>query len=200
MQIEVHARPAVPVETTDAWEKVRDSFAYHGRVAVARSARCRALPPRVAARAPEAGFHRLFGGLFSRRPAHPGLRGGAQHQAARRDHVCARRDRHRHLLHRGPRDPPRRLPGLRAPHDRLPALARLAGALRQRLSAHHRAASRRPRNRRWSATALRMPGCRCGVRPTAGSNSIRPMAASPAPTMWPWPGDAISATCRRCAA
>jgi transglutaminase-like putative cysteine protease len=30
MQIEVHARPAVPVETTEPWEKVRDSFSYHG--------------------------------------------------------------------------------------------------------------------------------------------------------------------------
>jgi transglutaminase-like putative cysteine protease len=30
MQIEVHARPAVPADTTYPWEKVRDSFAYHG--------------------------------------------------------------------------------------------------------------------------------------------------------------------------
>ena len=30
MQIEVHARPAVSPETTAPWEKVRDSFAYHG--------------------------------------------------------------------------------------------------------------------------------------------------------------------------
>lgn len=30
MQIEVHARPAVSPETTVPWEKVRDSFAYHG--------------------------------------------------------------------------------------------------------------------------------------------------------------------------
>jgi transglutaminase-like putative cysteine protease len=30
MQIEVHTRPAVDVETTEPWEKVRDSFAYHG--------------------------------------------------------------------------------------------------------------------------------------------------------------------------
>jgi transglutaminase-like putative cysteine protease len=30
MQIEVHPRPAVPVETTEPWEKVRDSFSYHG--------------------------------------------------------------------------------------------------------------------------------------------------------------------------
>ena len=34
---------------------------------------------------------------------------------------------------------PRRLPGLRAPDDLLPALARPAGALRERLSAHQRA-------------------------------------------------------------
>jgi transglutaminase-like putative cysteine protease len=30
MEIEVHARPAVSLETTEPWEKVRDSFAYHG--------------------------------------------------------------------------------------------------------------------------------------------------------------------------
>jgi transglutaminase-like putative cysteine protease len=30
MEIEVYARPAVRVETTDPWEKVRDAFAYHG--------------------------------------------------------------------------------------------------------------------------------------------------------------------------
>lgn len=30
MQIEVHPRPAVPVETTEPWEKVRDSFSYRG--------------------------------------------------------------------------------------------------------------------------------------------------------------------------
>jgi transglutaminase-like putative cysteine protease len=30
MQIEVHARPAVSLHTTDPWEKVRDSFAYRG--------------------------------------------------------------------------------------------------------------------------------------------------------------------------
>jgi len=30
MQIEVHARPAVLADTTEAWEKVRDSFAYRG--------------------------------------------------------------------------------------------------------------------------------------------------------------------------
>jgi transglutaminase-like putative cysteine protease len=30
MQIEVHARPAVRLDTTEPWEKVRDSFAYHG--------------------------------------------------------------------------------------------------------------------------------------------------------------------------
>jgi len=30
MQIDVHARPAVSPETTAPWERVRDSFAYHG--------------------------------------------------------------------------------------------------------------------------------------------------------------------------
>jgi transglutaminase-like putative cysteine protease len=30
MEIEVHARPAVPLDTTEPWEKVRDSFAYRG--------------------------------------------------------------------------------------------------------------------------------------------------------------------------
>jgi transglutaminase-like putative cysteine protease len=30
MQIEVHSRPTLDVETSEPWEKVRDSFAYHG--------------------------------------------------------------------------------------------------------------------------------------------------------------------------
>jgi transglutaminase-like putative cysteine protease len=30
MQIEVHPRPAVPVHITHSWERVRDTFAYHG--------------------------------------------------------------------------------------------------------------------------------------------------------------------------
>ena len=30
MQIVVHPRPVVPAETTEAWEKVRDSFSYRG--------------------------------------------------------------------------------------------------------------------------------------------------------------------------
>jgi transglutaminase-like putative cysteine protease len=30
MQIVVHARPAVSLDSTDTWEKVRDSFSYHG--------------------------------------------------------------------------------------------------------------------------------------------------------------------------
>jgi transglutaminase-like putative cysteine protease len=30
MQIEVHSRPAVPPDTTEPWEKLRDSFAYRG--------------------------------------------------------------------------------------------------------------------------------------------------------------------------
>ena len=30
MQIEVHARPVVPPDTTEPWEKVRDAFAYRG--------------------------------------------------------------------------------------------------------------------------------------------------------------------------
>lgn len=32
MEIEVHARPAVNADTTDAWEKVREAFAYRGEV------------------------------------------------------------------------------------------------------------------------------------------------------------------------
>ena len=43
----------------------------------------------------------------------------------------------------GARKAARRLPGLRASHDRLPAFARPAGALRERLSAHERHAAGR---------------------------------------------------------
>ena len=124
-------------------------------VAVARPARGGALSSRVSARAPQAGLHRLFGGMFPGRPAHPGLRRSADQQAAGRDHVCPRRDRHRHRRHRSSRDAPRRLPGLRAPDDRLPAFARPAGTLCQRLSTHQRARVRgEEAGRRWRLACL----------------------------------------------
>ena len=44
-----------------------------------------------------------------------------------------------YLVHRGHRNAARCLPGLRASHDCLPALARTAGALRERLPAHQSA-------------------------------------------------------------
>ena len=136
MQIEVHARPAVSPETTDAVGKGARLVRVSRRVAVARPARRGALPPRVAARAPEAILHRLFGAMFSGRAADPGLRGSAEHQAARGHPVRAGRDHHQHFADRSGRDPARRLPGLRASHDLLPAFARPAGALRERLPAH----------------------------------------------------------------
>ena len=54
MQIEVHARPAVSPETTDAVGKGARLVRVSRRLAIARPARRGALPPRVAARAPEA--------------------------------------------------------------------------------------------------------------------------------------------------
>ena len=90
MQIEVHARPAVSPETTDAWEKVRDSFAYRGAWPSRDqldAARFRHESPHVRA---EAVLHRLFGGVFSGRAADPRLRGSAEHQAARGHRVRAR--------------------------------------------------------------------------------------------------------------
>ena len=171
MQIEVHARPAVSPETTEPWEKVRDSFAYRGAWPSRDqldAARFRHESPHVRLKQI---LHRLLGGMFSGRPADPRLRGSAEHQAARGHHIRARRDHHQHFAHRSGRNAARCLPGLRAPHDFLPAFARTAGALRERLPAHQspRSGRRREAGRR---CALRMPGWRCGVRRTAGSNSI----------------------------
>ena len=67
MQIEVHARPAVSPETTEPLGEGARLVRVSRRLAVARPARRRALPPRVAARAPEAVLHRLLRGVFSGR-------------------------------------------------------------------------------------------------------------------------------------
>ena len=74
--------------------------------------------------------------MFSGRAPDPGLRGSIEHQAARGHRVRARRHHHQHIAHRSGRDTPRRLPGLRAPHDFLPAFTRASGTLRERLPAH----------------------------------------------------------------
>ena len=77
MQIEVHARPAVSPETTKPWERVRDSFAYHGAWPSRDqldAARFRHESPHVRA---QAIFHRLLRAMFSGRAADTRLRGSA---------------------------------------------------------------------------------------------------------------------------
>ena len=200
MQIEVHPRPAVSPRDHAGLGKGTRFVRLSRRVAVARPARRRALPPRVAARAAEAELSpTIRRTVFRQGEPILACAEALQHEAAQGHRVRARRHHHRHVAHRGARNAPRRLPGLRAPHDLLPAFARPAGALRERLPAHQCHGGRQA-TRSSSAMRRHMPGCRCGVRRTAGSSSIRPTAASPAPITSRWPGAGTSAMYRRCAA
>ena len=101
-------------------------------------------------------------------------RGSAHAQDLSRVQVRAGHDQQPHL-HRGrAQEPPRRLPGLRAPHDRRLARRRARRPLRERLYPHRpRRASRDTR----SAAMPPMPGCRSIARRWAGSISIRPTTA-----------------------
>ena len=83
-------------------------------------------------------FREYAAECFGAGQAHPVVRERALRPAVPGPDLCAGRDHHQHLGHRGAGAQARCLPGLRAPDDRLPALARTAGALRQRLPAHHR--------------------------------------------------------------
>ena len=69
----------------------------------------------------------------------------------------------------------RRVPGLLALHGVVPALDRIGGALRERLSGHGQATDRAPSS---SAPMRRTLGCRCSCRAPAGSISTRPMTFS----------------------
>ena len=84
MQIEVHARPAVPAETTEPWEKVRNAFAYRG----AWPSRDQLDAARFRHESPHVRLKQAFtdysAECFAAGPAHPGVRRGAEHQAARR--------------------------------------------------------------------------------------------------------------------
>ena len=158
--------------TTEPWEKVRDSFAYRGAWPSRDqldAARFRHESPHVRA---EAGLHRLFGGVFPGRAARSSpARRRLSTQAARGHQVRAGRDHHQHRGHRSARDAARRLPGLRAPHDLLPALARPAGALRERLSAHQRA--RRPTATRETGRRRRVARLGVGVEPAVRLDRVR---------------------------
>ena len=89
----------------------------------------------------------------------------------------------RHAARRSARAAPRRLPGLRPPRDRLPALARPAGALRERLS-RNRAAARPGRacegadaSHAWFAVYV--PDARLGRLRSDQRSAARPTGTSP---------------------
>ncbi len=138
MQIEVHARPAVSPETTDAWEKVRDAFAFRGAWPARDqldAARFRHESPHV--RVKQA-FTDYSAACFPE--GRPIL--ACAEALSTKIHADIKyepgRDHHRHVAYRSARNAPWRVPGLRALHDFLPAITRLAGALRQWLPAYQR--------------------------------------------------------------
>ena len=90
--------------------------------------------------------------------------------------------------------PPRRVPGLRTPGDRLPAVARPAGPLRQRLPAD---ASRRRGSPASSAPTHRTPGSPSSTPTPVGSTSIRPTTRSSATSTSRRRGAATTPTSRR---
>ena len=111
-------------------------------------------------------------------------RAGLGHGRSRRPHprrlrVPARRDDGAHDAGRVAAQPARRVPGLRAPRGRLPAVDGAGRALRQRLP---RDRSRRPVSPGWSAATPRTPGPRCWSPSSAGSASIRPTTSSSTPS------------------
>ena len=134
----------------------------------------------------------------SRRAA-AAARGGDRADAPhpRRVPVRPGRDDDHDAGHARARRAARRVPGLRASPDRLPALARPAGALRQRLSADRSAArtAAAGRRRRVARVALGVVSAR-----TAGSISIRPTPCSPTRGTSRSPGAATTATSARSAA
>ena len=200
MQIEVHARPGVSVETTDAWEKVRDAFAYRG----AWPSRDQLDAARFRHESPHVRLKQSFTDYS--RDCFP---------AGRPILACAEAlssKLHAEITY-APGETSIGTPSTEVLETRrgvcqdfahiMIACLRSRGLPARYVSGYLRtnpSARRRLTGRRWWVMGRRTPGCRCGVRPTAGSNSIRPMAASPVPTTWPWPGVAISVTCRRYAA
>ena len=78
-------------------------------------------------------------------PRAPGRGGlpGAHAQDPSRIQLRSRIHHQSHLDRRGPQEPPRRLPGFRASHDRLPALLGARGALCERLHPHRAQRRRR---------------------------------------------------------
>jgi hypothetical protein len=81
MQIEVHARPRCPRDHRALGEGAR-LVRVSRRLAIARSARCGALPSRIAARALKQSFTDYSAMCFPK-AADPRLRGSAEHEAAR---------------------------------------------------------------------------------------------------------------------
>ena len=136
MQIEVHARPAVSPETTTPWQRVRDSFAYHG----AWPSRDQLEAARFRHESPHVRLKQSFTDYSARcfPEGRPILACAEALSTMLHADIAvhAGRDHHQHFTDRSGGNPARRLPGFRASHDCLPAFARPAGALRERLPAH----------------------------------------------------------------
>ena len=134
--------------------------------------------------------------LFPARPAGAGCAQAADEQAAHGLALCAGRNHVSHAAHRSVEKSPRRVPGLRAPDDCVPALSRSRRALCQRLYPRR---SRQPRCAR-RLGRIACLGRRVYVRRSAGSSSIPPTTSSSEPTTSRSRGAATSAMSRRCAA
>ena len=131
--VEVRARSApLPAETTP-WEQVRDRVARDRRKDVLRAYGYTFDSPFIRA-APE--LAELARPSFP--PGRPLREAMVDLTAANlhRLHLRSRRDPDLHPAVRGDAPPPRCLPRLRAPRDRLLAVVGSSGALRERLSAH----------------------------------------------------------------
>ena len=149
------------------------------------------VPARLAARRGVARLRRLRRSVLpARAPARPGDTGSLG-AAAHRALVRSRLHRRGHSDRAGAGVPPWCLPGLRPPGHRLPALARLAGALRERVPGDAPAA-RASRSSSGSTPPMRGARSTCQVR--AGWPSTRPTTRSHPTTTSSWPGVATTPT------
>ena len=139
MLIDVYPRAMVPMDGTLAVGTGAQCLHLQRHRAGPRCARCLPVPPRVAARAPQTPVQRVWRRVLYRRQANTGLRQRAMRPAVCGPDLCTWRDHHQHLGHRSAGTQAWRVPGLRPPDDRLPALTRTARALCQWLPAHHHA-------------------------------------------------------------